>query len=78
MAKVNGDRAWDYFKGRAEQRFVFWIKQAESNIEFVKKDLASLHFWQFKKRTLLKQKLLAAFLEIQIIKGAINEIRLLK
>ena len=76
--KVNADKAFDYFKGRVEQRFVFWIKQAESNIEHVKKDISSSHFWQFKKRTLLKRKLLACFLEIQIIKGAINEIRLLK
>lgn len=76
--KVNSDKAFDYFKGRAEQRFVFWIKQSETNIDLVKKDLASSHFWQLRKRTILKRKLLAAFLEIQIIKGAINEIRLLK
>lgn len=78
MAKVNYDKASDYFKLRVEQRFTHWIKRADDNVITIKDDLSKIRFWQFKKRRECENRLLASYLEIQIIKGAIMEIRMLQ
>jgi len=78
MAKVNKKKYSDYFKSRVEQRFTHWIKKAEETARSTEKELSEVKFWQINKKLRIKNKLLASYLEIQIIKGAILEIRLLQ
>jgi len=78
MAKVNGDKAWQHFKDRAEQRLTLWINRTEANIEEIKIELSKVRIWQFKKHKDLIKKLFACYLQIETIKAAILEIRLLR
>jgi hypothetical protein len=78
MAKVNGDKAFGYFQDRAEQRMTHWIKRLEGDVNKIKFELSKVRFWQFGKRKDLIKRLFASFLQIETIKAAILEIRLLR
>lgn len=78
MAKVNAEKSSDYFKGRIEQRFRHWITQSEMNLTETKIQLSKVRIWEFKKKKELTQKLFAHYLQIETIKTAILEVRLLR
>jgi endonuclease III-like uncharacterized protein len=78
MASANS-QAVEFVKQRAEQRFTHWHNQVEKKtIAALIESIGKCHWWQFKKKRNLKNELFGAVMIQQTIKGAINEIRLLR
>lgn len=72
-------QAVKFVKQRAVQRFVHWHNRVETVIVAGITDKFKKTYWfQFRKRSALKRELFGAIMIQSTIKGAINEIELLR